>query len=151
MSDWRDDDGWSNRRPTWPDHGHYDYAEMWVIVPVAALLGILAFLLVLPVLLHRYCRDSFTALCEDYCLCLDKFLDACTHWSPAATEHPPHTPSFREQNWQQQEDIELGGHNSQTDESHVFLAPIVQEHFRNHRNFGFHPPNKKKTGRPTAM
>ncbi len=47
------------------------YSDLWIVIPITVIASLIAILLVLPVIIHRYCRQSCT---NGFCYC-------CWHYS----------------------------------------------------------------------
>lgn len=153
MEDWGDGDRWRNRSPSWSAQGRFDYSEMWVIVSIAALFGIVAILLVLPICFHRYCRENCGGPCEDYCDIFDKFLSIYTGWTPPPpTTHDARVLTNRSPKWHdyEAEDIEVGCHFDRNNERCEFLTPVDLEANRRSVTI-YRPPTPKKNRRPSEV
>ena len=56
-------------RDVWTGEARTDYAELWIVIPLIALLVLLAILAVIPLFIHAYCRSACP--CPVSCLTFD--------------------------------------------------------------------------------
>ncbi|EYC12735.1 hypothetical protein Y032_0046g1395 [Ancylostoma ceylanicum] len=67
-------DPWAFRN-TWTGEIRNSYDDLWIWVTLIVGLTLLALCILVPVLIHIYCRDA--CICLESCLCFERLLSVC--------------------------------------------------------------------------
>ncbi|TKR57382.1 hypothetical protein L596_030858 [Steinernema carpocapsae] len=76
-------DPWAWRNP-WTSESRANYAELWIIVPIIICLSLIAVIVVVPVVVHRYFKECCP--CPKIWLCIDRFLSTCSDFDEPSNE-----------------------------------------------------------------